>query len=124
MKCPRCADASLSREAVNGAVIDRCAACGGLWMATLQMEELLRRPPSGLVRLDRTVRPDAALPQAARLPCPHCRGAYLIKVSNPGRPGAKLDSCTVCFGIWLDGGEFSRMARRGIAGMLMSLLGR
>jgi Zn-finger nucleic acid-binding protein len=109
MECPVCPGAALKSETAGALTIDRCPSCRGIWLDALELEQLLREPPQGLIQDDQRFSSVAGQP-GARRNCPSCGGtAQLIKLNSLGRPGTILDSCTVCYGTWLDAGELARL---------------
>jgi hypothetical protein len=42
MSCPRC-DGSLSENQFEGVLIDTCENCGGIWLDSGELEQLLKR---------------------------------------------------------------------------------
>jgi len=122
MNCPKCTASVLTEELADGVTIDRCPDCHGIWLDELELETLLEQNPRGLIREDRAFysSPDAEGP---RLNCPHCLNVPLIKLNSRIRPGTIIDSCQVCFGAWLDAGEFARLSRQDLLGRLRTLFG-
>ena len=48
--------------------------------------------------------------------CPTCGGeGKMVPVKNL-RHGFRIDTCTACYGHWLDGGEFEALAQKGVMG--------
>ena len=123
MQCPRCSDVALSEENFADLQIDRCPSCHGMWLDALELEKLIEADPRPLLAEDRTFHSDPR-EEGARIDCPRCKGARLIKLNSRHRPGTIIDSCTVCFGTWLDAGELARLAKADFAGRIRSLFGR
>jgi uncharacterized protein len=112
MECPTCSGIELRAEQADAVTIDRCPQCHGIWLDVLELEQVLREPPQALISDDRRFQsaPDQAGPRRI---CPSCGGnAQLIKLNSRARPGTILDSCTVCYGTWLDAGELARLTGR------------
>lgn len=121
MKCPRCPDSLLSPALVETVTIDRCPSCHGMWLDATELEKLVELRPASLLKDD--ARFTANPSQADRLACPACTGARLIKLSSLDSPGTILDSCTVCFGTWLDAGELDKLVHPGLKARIRSLFG-
>jgi Zn-finger nucleic acid-binding protein len=123
MNCPRCANVELSGAAFGPLTVDRCPTCHGLWLEERELDAVLASRPRALLDEDRA-HARATHDKSARINCPHCKGTYLIKLNSRRRPGTIVDSCTVCYGTWLDAGELTRLTRRGgVLGWLRGLLG-
>ncbi|MCA9254503.1 MAG: zf-TFIIB domain-containing protein [Phycisphaerales bacterium] len=120
MNCPKCPSIALESRTVDGITIDECPTCHGIWLDALELEGLLAVDATSLLAGDRRFQPQPGV-EGPRLNCPKCRGTYLIKLNSRIRPGTILDSCTVCFGTWLDAGEFSRLADQGLWASMKAL---
>ncbi len=122
MLCPKCSGTEMNTESVAGVEIDRCPTCQGIWLDALELESLLRRDIRPLLQSDGQFE---AMPkqQGPRVNCPHCKGTYLIKLNSRFRPGTIVDTCTTCFGTWLDAGELTRLAGSDFARMIERLFG-
>lgn len=120
MNCPKCQSQLLARETQDAIEIDRCPRCHGIWLDALELERLVEVMPSSLISDDARFRRETH-DEASRINCPNCKGTYLIKLNSRLRPGVILDSCTVCFGNWLDAGELSRLTESGFRAFLLSL---
>ncbi len=110
MKCLSCDNVEMEAGILEPIEFDRCPTCHGMWLDALELEKLLDADPKPLVREDRRFKA-ASDCDGPRLHCPRCRGAgHLIKLNSRLCPGTIVDSCTVCYGLWLDAGELSRLA--------------
>jgi Zn-finger nucleic acid-binding protein len=110
MKCPKCENVEMDVTILEPIEFDRCPTCHGIWLDALELEKLLDADPKPLVDEDRRFEA-AAAGDGPRLHCPRCAGTgHLIKLNSRLCPGTIIDSCTVCYGTWLDAGEFSRLA--------------
>ena len=124
MKCPRCANVELAEATFDSVTVDRCPSCHGLWLDELELDAVLNSRPKGLLADDRAQRDASAKANTTtRINCPRCKGTYLIKLNSRHRPGTIVDSCTVCYGTWLDAGELTRLTQRGMFGWLKGLMG-
>lgn len=123
MHCPVCHSAELAAERFADVMVERCGQCRGFWLDVGKLERLLRADLRRLVRDDRAAGRRREPRADGRVNCPRCKGTYLIRVNSRVRPGTIVDSCTVCHGVWLDAGEYARLARGGLIGRLRGLLG-
>ena len=121
MQCPKCAR-EMGEEQHGEISIDRCPQCAGIWLDIGELEALIETDPRPLLAEDRRFHAphDAGGPPVE---CPRCQGSKLIKLNSRLRPGVIIDSCTVCYGAWLDAGELTQLARADWAGRLRSLFG-
>ncbi len=122
MLCPRCTDTETEAQSVAGVEIDRCPTCHGIWLDALELESLMRRDIKPLLEADGQFEA-APNQEGPRLHCPRCKGTYLIKLNSRLRPGVIVDSCTTCFGMWLDAGELTRLAGNEFARLIARLFG-
>ena len=47
MQCPRCDGGKLNERVVNEVPIDQCGKCGGVWLDSGELEQLIKREGSG-----------------------------------------------------------------------------
>lgn len=87
--------------------MDRCRDCGGAWFDADELGRLLALDARELKPLTRGSEHPAANALDAR--CPRDGNAFL-RVVSPRDRGVILDMCPACRGVWLDGGEFARLA--------------
>jgi uncharacterized protein len=122
MECPKC-HTLLRSEQFGEVEVEQCPNCQGVWF---DVGELRR------VRQQRNTRYSLATEQSIRYdaitaPCPRCGGiGHMTRLNDLQRPDVVLESCPVCFGVWLDGGELDKLTERtlGLAlkGFLRDLL--
>jgi hypothetical protein len=93
--------------AVAEVEVDRCAACGGVWLDAGELGRLLAHEACELKPLAAGDPDPAANARAAR--CPR-DAAPLLRVASARERTVILDMCPACRGLWLDGGEFARLA--------------
>lgn len=110
MQCPKC-HAVMAQVGVEGAVVDRCVACHGLWFDLLEHEDL----KAFAAQIDTG---DPAVGEQHnridRICCPVCRNDQpLIRMVDPQQPHIWFESCTVCYGRFYDAGEFRDFAEFG-----------
>ena len=110
MKCPVCKTPDLQPHRVGDVDVDHCPTCRGWWLDSLELERITALNPREIRRADST----AAVSQReapSPLACPRCGGGQLIRLNSLDRPGTVLDSCTLCYGVWADAGELTRVTR-------------
>jgi Zn-finger nucleic acid-binding protein len=123
MKCPKCKQVELGPEPVEQIVVDRCPECHGVWCDANELEKVVAARPRELLQEDARFDP-LSNEEETQLECPRCPGARMIKLNSRLRPGTIVDSCTVCFGAWLDAGELSKLSDEGLLGRIRRLFGR
>src|SRR5579883_909333 len=117
MQCPRC------RAVLAGAVeqvpagrveLDYCPQCRGVWFDASELAALLRLGNARAFAGDSPLLGPAG---PALRSCPRCAGVSLCErvLLQQGGPGAlplRIDQCTDCEGVWLDGQELQQVAAR------------
>ena len=117
MRCPKC-EGALAPLVVDGVEVDRCGACRGVWFDKRELSEVLPRPAA------KSLLGGGEDPQALdqkRAKCPR-DGSPLLRVHSLRNQSVTLDTCSVCQGIWLDGGEFEALRAGGGAAAFVDLL--
>lgn len=102
--CPACS-ARLATVRHNGVEVDRCGACGGIWLDAGEFRSLLNARKDLLDFLPPHVRSGLA---ATGRPCPACRGA-MAPVPPTALLPAAAEVCLHDGGCWIDGAERERM---------------
>lgn len=112
IECPRCAG-KMKLRTVRGVKIDLCEACAGIWLDTLELQDLLQGVPGAPAE---GPPPEINPPETTgKMSCPHCRLA-LVPFEYAGDSGIELDRCPKCQGLWLDAGEWETIERKvGVA---------
>ena len=119
MKCVKC-EGQLHRVQVGDVEVDQCDGCAGIWFDARELDRVLsEKSVDALHSLDA---PRADLDQR-RGRCPRCRsGGDLVRVASLTAP-IHIDTCAVCGGQWLDGGELGALRREGFTGSMKRLFG-
>jgi Zn-finger nucleic acid-binding protein len=116
--CPNCGGAFESVR-VGPYVIDRCAKCNGLWLDERELERILAIDHSALKQ--KRASTDPGLNKSGKKgKCPRC-GGTLIKLANL-RANVTTDSCTICYGVFLDAHELDAFDHPNLAGRMGQLL--
>lgn len=116
MKCPQCGS-PLNTIDYEGIQIETCADCKGEW---LDDEELKHVVQAREVRFDEEERRAIAAATGITgvevagvdrdLVCPKC-GSRTDAINYGGDTGIIIDRCTMCHGVWLDGGELEHIQK-------------
>nr|MBI2905257.1 zf-TFIIB domain-containing protein [Chloroflexota bacterium] len=115
--CPNCGGA-FEQVRVGPYVVDRCASCAGLWLDEHELERVMAVDHRALKQKRITEPP--AVRSGGRRSCPSC-GGTLIKLANL-HANITTDSCSVCYGMFLDAGELEALDHPNLAGRMGQLL--
>lgn len=117
MKCVKC-DGELRRVQVGDLELDQCDRCAGIWFDPRELDLVLAQKSIDALRRLSSPRIDL---DERRGRCPRCRTAGdLVRVASTAGP-IHIDTCAVCGGQWLDGGELDVLRREGFTGSLKRL---
>jgi Zn-finger nucleic acid-binding protein len=96
--------------------------CQGIWLDLGELSAVIdfqRQHPGRALAADA---PAAARNEVAG-PCPRCGGeGNMTRITSLQDSSLVMDSCPVCYGIWLDGGELQRLMNQGAGFSLKRLL--
>src|SRR4051812_8502221 len=122
MNCPKWR-AAMAKVEFEGVEVDRCTLCDGIWFDALEKEQL-RDTPRAAEAIDVGQTPADAGSLKRHLLCPVCKTLMIPMTVHGGPPGLVYESCTVCYGAFMDAGEFRAFARDGsLADTQKSLIG-
>ena len=102
LECPKCHNEML-RVVMPQGEIDRCTHCQGLWFDLLEEEDL--KAVAAEVDIG-TAEQGAKFNAIDRIKCPVCPDSPMIRMVDPRQPHIWFESCTTCYGRFLDAGEF------------------
>ncbi len=105
LNCPKCS-AVMEKVSFGGTTVDRCVSCKGIWFDAREQEHL--KDAAGSEALDvggPASAPAPAPPPGGKVLCPVCR-TPMIRMTDHQQPHLKYESCTVCYGVFFDAGEF------------------
>jgi len=134
MRCVKC-EGKLVTVRIEDIDVDQCDRCAGIWFDAHELERVLRREHVEplLGRGPATAREDAPPGRERervrplrdddrRGHCPRCHGeGYLVRVASP-RAGIHVDTCAICGGKWLDGGEIDVLRRKSFRDTIRRVL--
>jgi len=109
MDCIKC-DGKLERVEIENVTVDRCDKCFGIWFDSSELERIL-----GLKSIEPLKSPEKyrRTDDEKRGHCPRCGGAgMLVRVASL-ETDIHIDTCSVCGGKWLDGGELEVLRGEG-----------
>jgi len=121
MDCPKCGHA-MEQVSFQGIEVDRCTTCKGLWFDLLEHERLSHIP--GAEALDVGDPETGALfNETDRIRCPRC-GAGMIRMVDVHQPHIWYESCSGCFGVFFDAGEFKDFKQHSLGDLVRRLRAR
>ena len=104
MECPKC-HAAMEKVTFGSIEVDRCTQCGGIWFEPLEKDHLKR--------LKRSEDIDSGDPKTGKaynkidhIDCPMC-GGQLLRMVDARQPHIWYESCSTCYGVFFDAGEFT-----------------
>jgi Zn-finger nucleic acid-binding protein len=121
IECPKC-HASMMRVKVGDIEIDRCRACGGLWLDALEKEHLLATPGAAEEADSGPTTMHERMDAVRRIKCPRDH-SDMIPMVDLEQPHVKFESCTVCGGMFLDAGELKDLAEHTLAERIREYFG-
>jgi uncharacterized protein len=116
MKCIKC-DGELVLVRIGDVHVDQCDKCNGIWFDSGELAKIVGR---GDVDALRTKARESLLPEAKefdqrRASCPRCKGeGKLVQIASM-TSDFHIDTCAVCGGEWLDGGELAIVRNEGFS---------
>lgn len=111
MNCPICKKNKLSEIILRNVSVDNCSECLGSWFEKDELRLAKDAEDKNINWLDIDLWEDTTkfkISPDQKL-CPSCR-LPLYEVEY-GDSGIKVDVCSLCFGIWLDRGEFKKIIK-------------
>jgi len=91
--------------------VDRCDHCKGLFFDAITHERLMDLP--GGEAIDTGAKHEENRDEVVRIKCPECH-APMIRMVDHNKPHIWYESCPVCFGIYMDAGEFREQKDRTV----------
>lgn len=118
MDCIKC-DGELVETVIDEVQVDRCNKCSGVWFDFGELKQVLDGSNIDNLRneIDNNEGHDSQ-----KSKCPRCGGeGNMVQVTSLKNNGVHIDTCSVCYGQWLDGGEIEKMKEEGITAKLKGL---
>lgn len=113
LHCPKC-KAVMDKIPFKDIFVDRCTACRGLWFDALEKEHLAVIKGSEVIDSGIASHPLVnPVEHKPKFNCPVCHNP-LIDMVDHQHPSLKYDSCTVCYGVFFDRGEFRELKEQNI----------
>jgi uncharacterized protein len=111
LHCPKCGS-FLETRLIGEVEVDQCPICHGIWLELGELPVLLGTAsiPEG------NGRGASVIADVIEGLCPHCGGlGNMIRIASIKRSDIVIDACPVCYGVWLDGGELSKLAEKSLS---------
>lgn len=120
MKCVKC-EGKLGPVQIDDVEVDQCNQCGGIWFDALELKRVLGHGHVEALEKRGAPRRDD---DARRGHCPRCGGSgYMVRLASADTR-VHIDTCAVCGGQWLDGGEIDVLDAKGPLHRLRRLVRR
>jgi Zn-finger nucleic acid-binding protein len=118
MKCLKC-EGDLVLVRVGEVEVDQCDTCHGIWFDSGELAKLVGKRDVEALRSRAEAARDAEQKRRAddekRAACPRCKGeGKLVQVASL-TSDIHIDTCAVCGGEWLDGGELWIVRNEGFS---------
>lgn len=112
MNCPKCS-ATMETVTFEEIDVDRCTRCHGIWFDAREQEHLRDKRGSAKIDLEHPGGGGKDFNAIRKINCPVCKGPMIAMV-DPRQSHIQFESCTVCYGVFLDAGEFKDYNHRSI----------
>lgn len=121
MNCPKC-QAPLEKVTYQTVELEQCSYCQGLWFDAQEVEIL--KTVAGAEAID-TGDPKVGdeYNQTDEVLCPHCQ-TQMTKMVDAEQSHIHFEKCPVCYGVWLDAGEFKDLKQTDISDLFKRLFSR
>ncbi len=106
--------------AVKGVEVDRCTGCKGLWFDMLEQEDLKKLHAAKLIDIG-DPKVGKAMDAKRDIECPKCHVA-MAKMVVLDHPDVRYESCSECYGVYFDAGEFTEFQGRSVLDVFRGLL--
>jgi Zn-finger nucleic acid-binding protein len=121
MNCPKC-NSEMEKVTYHNIQVDRCKVCKGIWFDMLEHEHLKAIEGSEAI--------DIGSPAVGKqfnkmsiVNCPVCQTQMIPMVDNK-QPHIWYESCTSCYGVFFDAGEFKDYKEETILDFFKDLLAK
>lgn len=121
MNCPKCHSA-MELVTYEGVTVDRCIKCKGIWFDANEQKWLKEKAGSEAIDTG-DVAVGRQMDKINNYLCPRCQG-QMIRMVDAGQQHIDYEACTMCYGIFLDAGEFKNLKDSTMSEYLMGLFSR
>lgn len=92
---------------------DVCNTCGGMWLDRGELDKIALQTPGSVEQSSlyemREEEDKKSLPRTLSVRCLRCPNQMMIKMHFMGESRILLDTCENCGGLWVDGGELTKI---------------
>jgi len=118
MKCPKC-DGEMNDVKFKHVEVDRCTECNGIWFDLLEAEDLKNLAGSEIID-NGDPKLGKKLNDNADINCPRCN-TKMLRLVNAHKPHIWYEACPICYGTYLDAGEFIDLKKHSVMDLLKSI---
>lgn len=93
----------MESQTIADVVIDRCRACGGIWLDAMETEKLHKVASAEAADAAPTQARPTSSSKSKRI-CPRC-GTAVMTLMVESDPPVYFETCGTCYGAFLDAGE-------------------
>ncbi len=118
MQCGKC-EGQFQPVQVGDIEVDKCDQCSGIWFDLGELEKVLESKSIDSVKnqIENNQGHDER-----KASCPVCGGkGNMVQVTSLKNSAVHIDTCSVCYGQWLDGGEIEQLNETGLIDKIKSL---
>jgi len=118
MQCVKC-DGELKRVSLGELDVDKCSQGSGIWFDSGELDKILE---SGSIEALKNEVDNNQGHDAQKGNCPRCGGTgKMVQVTSLKNAEVHIDTCSVCYGQWLDGGELEALTDQGFIAKIKGL---
>lgn len=121
LRCPKCSE-SMEVLVVDGAEVDRCTGCEGIWFDAGELDWLAQDEVAEAIDVG-AVEEGRSMNAVTEIDCPRC-GKPMKHVADRHKPEVRYEVCIGCEGAYLDAGEFRELSKLSLLDVLRDLLRR
>lgn len=121
MNCPKC-DVEMAKVIHESIEVNRCIRCDGLWFDMLEPEHLKAIASSEEIDVG-DPKIGESLNALDRVDCPVCH-TRMVRMVDAQQPHIRYESCSACYGVFFDAGEFRDYKEETVLDFFRSLFAK
>jgi len=111
--------AGIARLTVGEMEVDKCNKCSGIWFDIGELDKVIESEAMEALKNEVDNNQDH---DVQRGKCPKCGGeGNMVQVTSLKKSDIHVDTCSVCYGQWLDGGEIAELTDQGMISLMLTL---